>query len=519
MFRNRYSTWDGTRPARLDADKLFERLSAYLSETDDLGEALDRMLREGFEDQSFRIAGIDELIQQVRDEIQDLYDRYNLNAALADHRELLADIVDAERMESEEDPPPDDLPTDLPAAIESLSEHRFRSSDARDGYERLKEDADDIRRVSSFIQQQGKLFRGRERLGFYETLELIERLEALKKLQQALASRDFDSLDPGEIAGLLGEDAAANIRQLGEMLSMLIEAGYVRSRGDRVVLSPQGARRLGQLALQEIHRSLVHDAAGRHETSRRGLLESDTEQAKPYEYGDPMNVDVGASMRRALRRGVSVPIRLDPGDLEVAEARHSTRSATVLLLDMSWSMSWEGRFAAAKKVALAMDCLMRTRHPRDFFAIVGFYTRAIRIRPHELAEVTWNMGDPFTNLQDGLRMGGDLLARERAANKSMIVITDGQPTAYFADGQLFCEWPMSLGGLSTRATVETLAEVERVTRRNIVINTFMLDDSPPLRSFVEKMTRMNRGRAFYTTPGELGKFLLVDHIGRRRKVI
>ncbi|TFH25084.1 MAG: hypothetical protein E4H03_01780 [Myxococcales bacterium] len=116
-------------------------------------------------------------------------------------------------------------------------------------------------------------------------------------------------------------------------------------------------------------------------------------------------------------------------------------------------------------------------------------------------------------------MGRDLLGRERAANKSMIVITDGQPTAYFADGKLFCEWPMSLGGLSTRATVETLGEVERVTRKGIVINTFMLDDSPALRAFVEKMTRINRGRAFYTTPGELGRFLLVDHVGRKRRVI
>ena len=154
MFRHRYSTWDGSRPLRLDADKLFERLSGHLSETDDLGEALDRMLREGFEDQSFRVAGIDELIQQVRDEIQDLYDRYNLDAALADHRELLDDTVEAERMHSADEPSVRNLPTDLPAAIEALSSHRFHSEDARKGYERLQEDADDIRRISSFIQKK-----------------------------------------------------------------------------------------------------------------------------------------------------------------------------------------------------------------------------------------------------------------------------------------------------------------------------------------------------------------------------
>jgi uncharacterized protein with von Willebrand factor type A (vWA) domain len=195
------------------------------------------------------------------------------------------------------------------------------------------------------------------------------------------------------------------------------------------------------------------------------------------------------------------------------------RNATVLLLDMSWSMSWEGRFAAAKKVALAMQALMRKRYPRDFFAVVGFYTRAVRLNLAELSEATWNMGDPFTNLQDGLRLGGELLSQQRAGNKNIIVVTDGQPTAYYIGGRLYCEWPMSLGGLSTRATVETLREVERVTRKNVRINTFMLDDSPPLRAFVDKMTAINRGRAFYTTPSELGRYVLVDYVGRRRKMI
>ena len=101
----------------------------------------------------------------------------------------------------------------------------------------------------------------------------------------------------------------------------------------------------------------------------------------------------------------------------------------------------------------------------------------------------------------------------------MIVITDGQPTAYFSGSRLYCEWPMSMGGLSTRATVETLEQVKRVTRQGVTINTFMLDDSPPLRSFVDKMTNINKGRAFYTTPNQLGKFLMVDYIGKRRKVI
>src|SRR5436309_3058739 len=135
----------------------------------------------------------------------------------------------------------------------------------------------------------------------------------------------------------------------------------------------------------------------------------------------------------------------------------------------------------------------------------------------DLPEASWNMGDPFTNLQDGLRVAADLLARHPSNNQHLIIITDGQPTAYFLRGRLYCEWPLSFGGISMRAAQETLKEVERVTRRGIVINTFMLDDSPSLRAFVERMTRINKGRALYTRPDRLGEYLLVDYMAKKRK--
>src|ERR1051326_774203 len=193
--------------------------------------------------------------------------------------------------------------------------------------------------------------------------------------------------------------------------------------------------------------------------------------------------------------------------------------ATVLLLDMSWSMSWDGRFAAAKKVALAMDSLMRAMHPRDYFGIVGFFTRAVELKAKDLPEATWNMGDPFTNLQDGLHLASEILDRKPSQNQQMIIITDGQPTAYCRQGRLYCEWPLSFGGISQRAAEETLREAERVTRRGITINTFMLDDSPVLKEFVDALTRINRGRAFYTRPERLSVFLLVDYVTRRRKKV
>ena len=129
------------------------------------------------------------------------------------------------------------------------------------------------------------------------------------------------------------------------------------------------------------------------------------------------------------------------------------------------------------------------------------------------------MGDPFTNLQDGLHLAMDLLKKTSSQNQQIIVITDGQPTAYCRQGRLYCEWPLSFGGISQRAAEETLKEARLVTRKGITINTFMLDDSPVLKGFVDEMTRINKGRAFYTRPDRLGEYLLVDYLlGQRRKI-
>jgi uncharacterized protein with von Willebrand factor type A (vWA) domain len=261
----------------------------------------------------------------------------------------------------------------------------------------------------------------------------------------------------------------------------------------------------------------MRDRPGGHQIDHRGQADARPDATKTYHYGDPLHLDLVGTLKKALARKPGTPLAMEPGDFEVFDTQYATTTSTVLLLDMSWSMSWEGRFAAAKKVAMAMESLVRSRYPRDYFAVVGFFTRAVELKLKDLPEASWNMGDPFTNLQDGLRLANDLLNRHPSNNKQVIVITDGQPTAYFSRGRLYCEWPLSFGGISMRAAQETLKEVERVTRRGVTINTFMLDDSPSLRAFVERMTRINKGRALYTRPDRLGEYLLVDYIGKKRK--
>jgi uncharacterized protein with von Willebrand factor type A (vWA) domain len=203
-------------------------------------------------------------------------------------------------------------------------------------------------------------------------------------------------------------------------------------------------------------------------------------------------------------------------DLEVREMDHHTQCTTVLALDMSWSMSWAGRFPAAKRVALALDHLIRTRYPRDHFFVVGFSTRARELRIPELPEATWDMGEPFTNLQEALMLAERLIARHPSPSSQVLVITDGQPTAYFRGRELRVEWPMGFGGVSPHAAVQTLEQVRRITRQGVTINTFMLDASPELVAFVEQMTRINKGRALYTRPERLGSFVMVDYLARRR---
>jgi uncharacterized protein with von Willebrand factor type A (vWA) domain len=261
---------------------------------------------------------------------------------------------------------------------------------------------------------------------------------------------------------------------------------------------------------------------GTHDTAQHGVALPRPDETRPFQFGDTLDLDVvrtllnGVRRRAALGTDAAEKIELELGDFEVRECDFSTQTTTVLLLDMSWSMSWAGRFPAAKRVALAMDHLIRTRFPRDAFFVVGFSTRARELSIRDLPLASWDMGDPFTNLQEGLLVAERLIGRHPSPSPQVLVITDGQPTAYFLGRELHVEWPMGFGGVSPHAVAETLKTVRRVTRRGITINTFMLDDAPELVGFVERMTEINRGRAFFTSPRQLGSFLMVDFVARRR---
>ncbi|HXQ24250.1 MAG TPA: VWA domain-containing protein [Candidatus Acidoferrales bacterium] len=530
MITIRYTQWDGTQRVRLNADQVFEKLAEYLSYTDDVQQALEWLMRQGAEWEGVQVMGLDDFLEQVREELRQRYRQFNLRDALDEIRQRLEDLLDLERdtLDGQQATRPDvqakrdfldHLPHRLSEALERLKGYDFEDAQARQDFENLLEELENVRGLEEFQRRYGDLFHGPQSLGYEEALNLMREVERLKQLEEQLLAGDFERINLEELSGLLGQEALQDFRNLQQMMLVLTQAGYLTNKEGRVRLSPKGVRKIGQLALRDIYQGLLRDRPGGHQADHRGVTDVRPDATRPYQYGDPLNLDLVRTLKKGLLRKPGTPLEIRPDDFEIFDTNFSTTTSTVLLLDMSWSMSWEGRFAAAKKVAMAMENLIHARYPRDYFSIAGFYTRAVELKVKDLPEASWNMGDPFTNLQDGLRLATELLSRHPSNNQHIIVITDGQPTAYFSRGRLYCEWPLSFGGISMRAAQETLKEVERVTRKGITINTFMLDDSPSLRAFVERMTRINKGRALYTRPDHLGEYLLVDYIGKKRKKV
>ena len=336
---------------------------------------------------------------------------------------------------------------------------------------------------------------------------------------------DLDSLEqmlsnvtqPGQIAevdidqarDLLGDDAARSLERLQDLAQMLKDAGLIDQRDGRYELTPKGVRALGQKALGDLFARMLHDRAGRHEVERTGIGHERAYEHKRYEFGDPFNLNVEQTVRNAIwRQGSGTPVRLSPEDFEVERTEVVTRSSTVLLLDVSMSMPMRDNFLPAKKVAMALHSLITTQFPHDYFGLVSFGRVARDVKPQLLPELGWDF-EWGTNMQHAMMLARMQLQRQ-SGTKQIIMVTDGEPTAHIEGGEAVFQYPPSY------ATIEqTLQEVRRCTRAGIRINTFMLDESPYLQDFVKRMMDMNRGRAFFTSPENLGDYVLVDFLEHR----
>ncbi len=363
-----------------------------------------------------------------------------------------------------------------------------------------------------------------EPLTLSEAMQVMEHLDELEKLERELSAArrgdSIDDIDSEKVGQLLGPDARQALEQLKDLARQLEEAGYLEWKGNEMHLTPRATRKLGQKALQDIFAYLKKDAFGKHPISTRGRGGERTYDPKPYEFGDPFFLDLESTLQNALfRNGPGTPVRLAPEDFEVFSTELLTQSSTALLIDMSRSMLLRGCFLAAKKVALALNHLIRAQFPRDDLYIIGFSGYARELKPEMLPQLDWSEYQYGTNLQHALMLARTLLGRRRSPNKQIIVITDGEPTAHLefgpgGDMDVFFNYPPTF-----RTIQETLREVIRCTRERIIINTFMLERSYYMADFVEQMTKINRGRAFYATPEALGEYILVDYVASKTKRI
>jgi Ca-activated chloride channel family protein len=274
---------------------------------------------------------------------------------------------------------------------------------------------------------------------------------------------------------------------------------------------------LGFKALRDLLGSLGKSSFGRHDTRDTATGIEASGASKPYEFGDTLNLDITATLSNAIQReGLGLPLNLEYPDLQVHQCEYQSSCATVLMLDCSHSMILYGedRFTPAKKVAMALSHLIRTQYPGDSLSLVLFHDSAEEVPLSQLARV--KVGPYYTNTREGLRMAQRILNRQRKDMKQIVMITDGKPSALtLEDGRIY----KNAFGLDPLVVSQTLEEVSKCKRAGVLINTFMLASDYGLVQFVQKVTQMCRGKAYFTTPYTLGQYLLMDYMSRKTKTI
>ena len=362
-------------------------------------------------------------------------------------------------------------------------------------------------------------FRGDEEIGLDAAMELMRQMQDIdgleRDLERAQYAGDLDHIDIDKLREMLGDDAVDTVDELKQLLEVLENAGYVRRDGDEWELTPRGMRSIGQKALGEIYKQLRGQNIGNHPTPEAGRLGERIDETKPYEFGDPFHLHMERTIRNALEReGPQTPVRLQADDFEIYRSELVTQTATVLMVDLSWSMALRGSFQAAKKVALALQNLITSMYPRDSLYIIGFSAYARELKLHELPYVRWDESVLGTNMHHAFMMAEKLLAKHKGATRQILMISDGEPTAHLERGRSQFAYPPS--PVTIR---ETLKAVKRVSQQKIAINTFMLDRNYYLKEFVNQLAKINGGRVFYTTPDKLGEYILVDYVEHKQKRI
>jgi len=545
MTTYRYSEWDGTRPSlRLDKDELMDELAKGLMHDSDLSLLLWKMQREDRKNGQERLTGLQKLLQRLLEENRKQLGKYNLDAMMAEMKNKVEDIIrqeqagilkkldEARKKASQSDADPGseadknrlqkleqqaaadlkklkNLPSDISGKIKALQNYEFTDEDAQQQFQDLL-GASLEGLNSDEIPEGATPYFGEESISFNEAMKLIETLQEMDKLsgqiENARAENSPGLVDRQAVRELLGEQGMETLERPG-VTKMLEEANFIRRKEGGFELTPMGVRKIGQKALNDVFSQL------RYKTGDRGGVWKRSDETKRFEFGDNFDIDLRQTVMNALMREPQhSPVKLKITDFEVYKYEQSARSATVLMLDLSLSMSVRDNFYAAKHVALALDGLIRSQFPQDSLHIIGFSSYAREIKKEDLATLRLDQSDPYTNIQHGLELARKLLGKEKTQNKQIIIITDGEPTAHLEEGQL--NYQFSPGAKTLQMT---LREVENCTRQGITINTFMLGESNLNNAFTTRIARINKGRVFFANPDGLGQYVLVDYLSNRRK--
>lgn len=349
--------------------------------------------------------------------------------------------------------------------------------------------------------------------------DILEQAQALlEKLKDYLFLADGDlqsAIEMMKESGELGEgDEAENNAR--ELMKILEKAGYVDGEGKVKKLTDKGLRLISEKTLEELLSSIQKSHSGHHETAKKGAGDVYNYETRAWEFGDHLDLDITKTFQNAfIRNGVHLPVDLEREDLEIIETEHMSRCATVLMVDISHSMILYGedRFTPAKKVAVALSHLIRTKYPQDSLNILLFYDDAREISVNQLMET--EVGPYYTNTKAGLALAQRILARHNTDNKQIIMITDGKPSAIWHKGKIIRHswWDPWI-------VHETLVEAEKCRNKGIRINTFMLARDYMLVEFVQKQTQITKGKAYFTSPHTLGQYLLIDFMNQKhRKVV
>ena len=395
-----------------------------------------------------------------------------------------------------------DMESLLQALSNYLLDSGFRDPWADD--QELEHNLDDLREMLRRVLESGDFFDQ----------------ELRRELDEMSAEGKLDELIDKLIERMVAENYISVSASRGQNPARVSQVGGQVGNGEgrvRFEVTDKSLDFLGFKTLRDLLGALGKSNEGRHDTRNWASGVEASGASQRYEFGDTLNLDANATLGSAIaREGIGLPLKLEYSDLHVNQCEYQSSCATVVMLDCSHSMILYGedRFTPAKRVAMALSHLIRTQYPGDSLSLVLFHDSAEEMPLSQLARV--KVGPWYTNTREGLRVAQRVLTRQRKDMKQIVMITDGKPSALtLPDGRIY----KNAYGLDPLVVSETLEEVARCKRSNIMINSFMLASDFELVQFVHKVSHMCRGKAYFTTPDTLGEYLLMDYMQRKSKTI